>query len=81
MIATDKLLALVGAGYAGADFIEAFMTKQGVITGAGAGAGVLETKVAPSSPQGGRSPSAGMATAASAVDKSGLPKPKEEAVG
>jgi hypothetical protein len=81
LIATDKLLTLLGMGYAGADFIEAFMTKHGGITGEGAGAGVLETKVAPSSPQGGSPPSAGMATAASAVDKSGLPKPKEEAVG
>jgi F0F1-type ATP synthase assembly protein I len=33
MITTDKLLTLLGMGYAGADFIEAFMTKHGSVTG------------------------------------------------
>lgn len=81
LIATDKLLTLLGMGYAGSDFIEAFMTKHGATTGAGAGARMPERNVAPSSPEGKSPPTAAMATAAGAADKSGLPKPAEEAVG
>ena len=78
VIATDKLLALIGAGYAGADFIEAFMKKH---MGNGEPAGVARTAAAISAT--GAAPSlASMQTSADGVPPSSTTAPKgEEAVG
>jgi hypothetical protein len=78
VIATDKLIALLGAGYAGADFIEAFMKKHmgnGELAGAaGAAAASSATGVASST--------ASLQVTPGAVPPGGATAPKgEEAVG
>jgi hypothetical protein len=78
VIATDKLFALLGAGYAGADFIEAFMKKH---VGNWETTGVARATMA-SSATGAASSPANMQAPSGAVEQSGPAKPNsEEAVG
>lgn len=82
LITTDKVISLLGVGYAGADFIEAFMTKRGVMGGAGSGAGAAGEPTGSTPAPAAISQANVMKAAGSATDQSSPTQPKtEEAVG